>query len=205
MGRCAFPTRTRLMALVGDPLEPRFRMMAGTAQAGDTLSSGAAFFLKSCVTAIVLCHRPICRLTHSRRSGDTCKFADRTSLRTTAPEVVDRRGLPFAQPEAPTQSPAVIAGLRSIATSLWLRSVASPQRMPITRYRRWGRLVVNVIYRVPPSRRFLRHRQYSYPRTAGAPACTVFFMRYRIQPAMSHLREPIYESTNRTISISSLR
>ena len=39
------------MALVGDPLEPRFRMMAGTAQAGDTLLSGAAksgvaFFLK---------------------------------------------------------------------------------------------------------------------------------------------------------------
>src|SRR6266568_4237651 len=61
---------------------------------------------------------------------------------------------------APTQSPAMIAGLRRIATSLWLRFVASPQRMPIFRYRRWGRPVVNFIYKVPPRRRFLQHRLY---------------------------------------------
>jgi len=30
------------MALVGDPLELRFKMTGGTAQAGDTLSSGVA-------------------------------------------------------------------------------------------------------------------------------------------------------------------
>jgi hypothetical protein len=95
---------------------------------------------------------------------------------------------------APTQSPAVIAGLRRIATSLWLRFVASPQRMPIFRYRRWGRSVVNVIYRVPPRRRFLQHRQYLVATNSRTPGCMVFFMRYRIQPAMSHLREPIYES-----------
>jgi hypothetical protein len=28
----------------------------------------------------------------------------------------------------------------------------------------------------------------------GAPGCMVFFMRYRIRPAMLNLREPIYES-----------
>jgi hypothetical protein len=71
-------------------------------------------------------------------------------------------------PKAPTQSPAVIAGLRRIATSLWLRFVASPQRMPIFRYRRWGQSVVNVIYRVPPRRRFLQHRQYLVATNSGS-------------------------------------
>ena len=73
---------------------------------------------------------------------------------------------------APTQSPVMIAGPRRIATSLWLHFVASPQRMPIFRYRRWGRSVVNVIYRVPPRRRFLQHRQYLVASNSGEhPVC----------------------------------
>jgi hypothetical protein len=48
------------------------------------------------------------------------------------------------------QSPTNIAGLRRIATSLWLHFVASPQRVPVFGHRRRGRPVVNVIYRVPP-------------------------------------------------------
>jgi hypothetical protein len=62
--------------------------------------------------------------------------------------------------EPPTQSPTMIAGLRRFATSLWLRSVALPQRVPVFGYRRWGRPVVNVIYRVPPRRDCLQHRRY---------------------------------------------
>ena len=50
------------------------------------------------------------------------------------------------------QSPTRIAGLCGIATSLWLRFVASPQRVPETGYRRRGRTVVNVIDRRPPLR-----------------------------------------------------
>ncbi len=87
-------------------------------------------------------------------------------------------------PRAPTQSPAVIAGLRRIATSLWLRFVASPQRMPIFRYRRWGRPVMNLIYRVPPRRRFLQHRQYLMVTNSRSTRCMAFFTRYRIRPAM---------------------
>ena len=48
------------------------------------------------------------------------------------------------------QSPTIIAGLRRIATSLWLHFVASPQRVPVFGHRRRGRSVVNVIYRIPP-------------------------------------------------------
>ncbi len=44
----------------------------------------------------------------------------------------------------------MIAGLRRIATSLWLHFVASPQRVPVLGYRRLGRPVVNLIYRLPP-------------------------------------------------------
>ena len=49
------------------------------------------------------------------------------------------------------RSPTIIAGLRRIATSLWLRFVASPQRVPVVGHRRRGRPVVNVIYKVPPT------------------------------------------------------
>jgi hypothetical protein len=59
---------------------------------------------------------------------------------------------------ARTQSPAIIAGLRRVATSLWLLFVASPQRVPVSGYRRRGGTVVNVIYRLPPSRRMLQPR-----------------------------------------------
>jgi hypothetical protein len=61
-------------------------------------------------------------------------------------------------PEARMQSPTIIAGLRGVATSLWLHFVASPQRVPVSGYRRRGRTVVNVIYRLPPSRRMLQPR-----------------------------------------------
>jgi hypothetical protein len=48
MDRCAFPTRKRLMVPVGDPLEPRFKLTVGTAQAGDpshtALRKGRRFF-----------------------------------------------------------------------------------------------------------------------------------------------------------------
>ena len=52
--------------------------------------------------------------------------------------------------EPPAQSPTMIAGLRRIATSLWLHFVASPQRMPGISHRRRGRPVVDVIDRAPP-------------------------------------------------------
>jgi len=64
------------------------------------------------------------------------------------------------RPDLPTQSPTIIAGLCWIATSLRLRFVASPQRMPGIGHRRRGRPVVNVIYRVPPRRDWLQHRRY---------------------------------------------
>jgi hypothetical protein len=48
------------------------------------------------------------------------------------------------------KSPAIIAGLRRIATPLWLHFVASPQRVPVFGHRRRGRPVVNVIDKVPP-------------------------------------------------------
>jgi hypothetical protein len=67
---------------------------------------------------------------------------------------------PLRRSIAPMQSPAVMAGLRRIATSLWLRFVALPQRLPIFCYRRWDRPVVSLIYRVPPRRRVRQHRQF---------------------------------------------
>ena len=39
-----------------------------------------------------------------------------------------------------TQSPTLIAGLRKVATSPWLHVVASPQRVPVSSYRRRGRM-----------------------------------------------------------------
>jgi hypothetical protein len=60
---------------------------------------------------------------------------------------------------ARTRSPTIIAGLHRVATSLWLHFVASPQRVPVSGYRRRGRAVVNVIYRLPPSRRLLQPRR----------------------------------------------
>ena len=44
-----------------------------------------------------------------------------------------------------SKSPTMIAGLRRLATSLWLHFVASPQRMPVFDHRRWRQPVVNVI------------------------------------------------------------
>ena len=38
----------------------------------------------------------------------------------------------------PTQSPAIIVGLYRITTSLWTCVVASPQRVPVCRYRPRG-------------------------------------------------------------------
>lgn len=61
-------------------------------------------------------------------------------------------------PEVPTQNPAIIAGLRRIATSLWLHFVASPQRAPAFGYQRGSRPVVSLIDKLPPAR-FQRHRQ----------------------------------------------
>jgi hypothetical protein len=61
-------------------------------------------------------------------------------------------------PEEPTQNPAIIAGLRRIATSLWLHFVASPQRVPAFGYRRRSQPVVNLIDKLSPGR-FQRHRQ----------------------------------------------
>ena len=67
----------------------------------------------------------------------------------------------------PTQSPTTFAGLRRFATSLWLRSVALPQRVPVSDYRRRGSPVVNFIYRVPPRDRLLQHRRYPAAANSG--------------------------------------
>ena len=64
------------------------------------------------------------------------------------------------------RSPTRFAGLRGIATSLWLRFVASPQRVPEFGYRRRGRTVVNVIDRRPPLR--------SLPQPRCVPAAASF-------------------------------
>src|ERR1700674_5371706 len=53
-------------------------------------------------------------------------------------------------------------------------------------------------------RRFLQHRQFLVPRTRGAPGCMVLFTRYRLRPAMSRLREPIYESHHLRSTLRSL-
>jgi hypothetical protein len=52
-----------------------------------------------------------------------------------------------------TQSPTLIAGLRRIATSLWLHFVALPQRVPVHQHRRLGGTVVIFFYRTPPLKR----------------------------------------------------
>ena len=100
----------------------------------------------------------------TKTNGSAARMTDRARFAAEREEVMDRREIQAAvcdgAPKAPTQSPVVIAGLRRIATSLWLRFVASPQRMPICRYRRWDRPVVNLIDRVPPS---------SIPTTSAIP------------------------------------
>src|SRR5438067_2422707 len=60
-----------------------------------------------------------------------------------------RRVITERAPVAPDcAKPATIAGLRRIATLLWLHFVALPQRVPVG-YRRWVRPVVDVIDKVP--------------------------------------------------------
>lgn len=54
-------------------------------------------------------------------------------------------------PASQTHSPAIIVGLCRIATSLWPYFVASPQRVPVYRYRRRGRAVVIFIYITSPA------------------------------------------------------
>ena len=66
------------------------------------------------------------------------------------------------------QSPTMIAGLHRIATSLWLHSVASPQRMPASAYRHGGPSVVSVIYRVPPPSLFPTTSALPRGMTSGA-------------------------------------
>jgi hypothetical protein len=67
------------------------------------------------------------------------------------------------------KSPAIIAGLRRIATSLWLHFVASPQRVPVFSHRRRGRPVVNVIYRAsPPIVEHFSLGEISWLRTSGS-------------------------------------
>ncbi len=120
------------------------------------------------------------------------------------------RGARFAC--APTQSPAMIAGLRRIATSLWLRFVASPQRMPIFRYRRWGRPVVSFIYKVPPRRRFLQHRLYLAAMNWGSarlhgvlhaiPDATHDLAPTRADPRIAPLAFPAYADPERVASAS---
>jgi len=67
-------------------------------------------------------------------------------------------------PASPLRSPTIIAGLRRIATSLWLHFVASPQRVPVFGHRRWGRLGVNLIDRAPPFICYLSIGATSWPR-----------------------------------------
>jgi hypothetical protein len=99
-------------------------------------------------------------------------------------------------PEAPTQSPTVIAGLRRFAISLWLHFVASPQRVPAFGHRRRGRAVVYVIYRVPPpswiTTTSARSRGRELRRAFG---CVAFCARNQIRTPMSCSRAPIHELT----------
>jgi hypothetical protein len=93
------------------------------------------------------------------------------------------------------QSPTIIAGLRRIATSLWLHFVASPQRVPVFGHRRRGRPVVNVIYKVPPpssnTRTSARSRSHELRRASG---CETYVQQNRIAPPASCPRAPIYRS-----------
>lgn len=110
------------------------------------------------------------------------------------------------------QSPAIIAGLRRIATSLWLRFVALPQRAPVFDHRPRGRPVVNVIDRVaPPSSiaaqptrsrgsklsrasgratRCPRNRIASPMSCPGAPTHTSTLSRYAEPERVAKLRRP---------------
>jgi len=89
------------------------------------------------------------------------------------------------------QSPTIIAGLRRVATSLWLHFVASPQRVPVFGYRRRGRTVVNVIYRLPPSRRMLPPRWDLADATSGEHRAAWHSAPARIAPPLSRLRAPM--------------
>jgi len=144
-------------------------------------------------------------------NGSKARRTDRAGFAREREEVMDRSEIQAVvrdrAPKAPTQSPAVIAGLRRIATSLWLHFVASPQRMPITRYRRSGRPVVDLIYRVPPS---------SIPTTSAIPrgneleehpvhgsscetGCGPRCPTYESRPFISSLRRP--EKSCKRISV----
>jgi len=68
------------------------------------------------------------------------------------------------------RSPAGFAGLRGVATLLWLHFVASPQRVPESGCRRWGRTVVNVIDRCPPLRSLPQPRCDPVAASLGDPA-----------------------------------
>jgi hypothetical protein len=71
------------------------------------------------------------------------------------------------------QSPAIIVGPHRIATSMWLRFVALPQRVPVpaVAHRRWGPPVINVIDRLPPRNDWLHiGATLATPNSGGASA-----------------------------------
>jgi hypothetical protein len=86
----------------------------------------------------------------------------------------DRRPLGNALLSEPEmQSPAIIVGPHRIATSMWLRFVALPQRVPVpaVAHRRWGPPVINVIDRLPPRNDWLHiGATLATPNSGGASA-----------------------------------
>ena len=79
----------------------------------------------------------------------------------------------------PTRSPTIIAGLRRIATSLWLHFVALPQRVPGIGHRRRSRPVVNVIDKMPPRAGYdnVDTTHAAYPSSAERRSTTIFRLR----------------------------
>jgi hypothetical protein len=93
------------------------------------------------------------------------------------------------------QSPTIIAGLRRIATSLWLHFVASPQRVPVFGHRRRGRSVVNVIYRIPPQSSNVATSATRGCELRVASGCVPLCPQNRIAPPISYPRAPIHRHT----------
>jgi hypothetical protein len=125
----------------GPSLWNNFRRGVITAQSGDTNTpkNVSLWERKKSSMSTVLAFKSTKR---SSPSIDGRDFQARTPRPTQYPQ-----DLPASQ----TQSPAIIVGLCRIATSLWPHFVASPQRVPVYRYRRRGRAVVIFIYIAPPA------------------------------------------------------
>jgi hypothetical protein len=75
------------------------------------------------------------------------------------------------------QSPTMIVRLHRIATSLWPRFAALPQRVPVFAHRRQSPPVMNVIDRLPPS--WLQQSGGSMNYTAGKFSLLRVAMRFK--------------------------